>query len=147
MSLYIPKMTDNPGITIPGIANNFNMLEGSLIEMGGDDANGYYARWESGLQVCWKVGIDAWADFAFGTSPEKRGIFYMYNDSAWSYPVPFIAVPAGMTNFRARGTDNLLRSCIVYINPSLTSANLRPIGDMDINSTNYYSIYVIGLWK
>lgn len=52
MSLYIPKMSDTPGVTIPGLASNFNALADSRIVEQGSNENGEYWRWENGLQVC-----------------------------------------------------------------------------------------------
>lgn len=52
MSLYIPKMSDTPGVTIPGLASNFNALADSRIVEYGENENGHYWRWESGLQIC-----------------------------------------------------------------------------------------------
>lgn len=51
MSLYIPKMSDTPAITIPGLADNFGLLDGSQIVEQGSNENGEYIRWENGLQV------------------------------------------------------------------------------------------------
>ena len=55
MSLYIPNLaTDEPVGLVQGLAGNFNLLEGSLVESGSNE-NGEYVRWENGLQICWRV--------------------------------------------------------------------------------------------
>lgn len=52
MSLYIPKMSDTPGVTIPGLASNFNALADSRIVEQGSNENGEYIRWANGIQIC-----------------------------------------------------------------------------------------------
>lgn len=70
MSLYIPKMSDTPAITIPGLASNFNALADSRIVESGSNENGEYVRWENGLQVCF-----GWVTLftGDGTSEVKTG--------------------------------------------------------------------------
>lgn len=74
MSLYIPKMSDTPGVTIPGLADNFTLLAGSRIVESGSNENGEYWRWENGLQICTLVFTVAertkytlWYDMLYGT--------------------------------------------------------------------------------
>ena len=81
MSLYIPKMSDTPGVTIPGLASNFNALADSRIVEWSSNENGEYVRWENGLQLCWTY-ISGW-----GVQQENK------EDDIWVFPAAFKARP------------------------------------------------------
>ena len=66
LGLPIPSMSETVGKTIPDLATAMQMIDQKLggvriVDHNLDVAsppNGYYARWENGLQVCWGlVGI------------------------------------------------------------------------------------------
>lgn len=100
MSLYIPKMSDTPGVTIPGLADNFGLLDGSQIVEQGSNENGRYVRWENGLQVCW----DAFSDTRSTTTVTGP----LYRDDAatmWTFPAAFIGEPI-VCGSVSRGDDN-----------------------------------------
>ena len=88
MSLYIPKMSDTPGVTIPGLADNFNLLAGSRIVESGSNENGEYWRWENGLQVCVKQNYTPDANL-----PVDQQIGQLYRSAfrSWSLPAAFNA--------------------------------------------------------
>lgn len=54
MSLYIPQMGDAVGVTIPGLAGNFETLSDHLVKYG-SNVNGEYWRWGDGLQICTRL--------------------------------------------------------------------------------------------
>ena len=81
MSLYIPKMSDTPGVTIPGLASNFQALDGSQIVEWGSNENGTYWRWENGLRICYGTK-------SLGVIP-PRGTA----EITWQYPITFTQKP------------------------------------------------------
>lgn len=106
MSLYIPKMSDTPGVTIPGLAGNFSLLEDSLVEYGSNE-NGEYWRWENGLQICYKESPSVG-----NVEPTlQAGGFYRSRIGDYldlSFPATFVSAPYQncLIDVR-RGTDSV----------------------------------------
>jgi len=90
MSLYIPKMSDTPAITIPGLAANFEELDSHRIVDHNLDVvnppNGYYVRWENGLQVCWNYQT------MDNPNPGTSGWHTEEGELSWTYPAAFAEV-------------------------------------------------------
>lgn len=83
MSLYIPKMSDTPAITIQGLADNFGLLAGSQIVEQGSNENGEYVRWENGLQICFRTHFFTEGSF----NPD--GSVFRFNAGSLSMPAAF----------------------------------------------------------
>jgi len=81
MSLYIPKMSDTPAITIPGLANNFDLLaDGRIVEQGSNE-KGRYFRWENGRQLC------------IGTISAQYAGVEVQNLGTYTFPAAFVETP------------------------------------------------------
>ena len=192
MSLYIPKMSDTPAITIPGLAANFEELDSHLADTNNphsvtaaqvpytssiydwdpgdvaagldvlagsrivdhnfdvvDPPNGYYVRWESGLQVCW-------IDEAVASFLDRFVLRYK-----WVYPAGFVAPPAVASTkyspFDFNETDvpngTLIRNLIgpylrqkSSVSVALDLAN--SLGDWsEVEDGLKLSVFAIGRWK
>ena len=87
MSLYIPKMSDTPAITIPGLADNFGLLAGSQIVEQGSNENGEYIRWENGLQICIH-------NITLPNSPDSTIWMTLTGVREWYFPSPYVHTPS-----------------------------------------------------
>src|SRR5690606_34713022 len=148
MSLYIPKMSDTPAITIPGLASNFNALADSRIVESGFNGNGEYVRWESGLQVCWHV-------------LQSTAVAPPVLSATWLFPASFAATPV-VLNF-ARHTSGSYRcagsaepyfhfgfvSHTTISNVNVVLAIYRTANAPDFQPGDYvtFSPIAIGRWK
>lgn len=137
MSLYIPQMSDTPAITIPGLASNFQALDGSQIVEWGSNENGWYWRWENGLQIC------MWARPIY-----SGGV----HDFVWDFPALFVStwIVLASTGPTSRSTE--IKQNWVMVGMNTIALPYRP------NSVNVYverepernirvSLLAIGRWK
>lgn len=140
MSLYIPKMSDTPAITIPGLASNFNALADSRIVEMGSNSNGTYVRWENGLQVCWHRQSVTGSGGQFATLE-------------WTYCAAFVEAPIIVSAPAERyvnGTANTTGLFTVHaLGPTSTKCNIRYIYDGTFDSTIelFAHLLAIGRWK
>jgi len=143
MSLYIPKMSDTPGVTIPGLASNFQALDGSQIVEWGSNENGTYWRWESGLQVCYIGPVDT--EFA-----NPSNLIYW-----WIYPAAFASIPRVYATgyYQAYSVKFLSTAHIVYSRDASSTAAAIGFGsdgawvDEDQSLGDLIMGYAIGRWK
>lgn len=140
--LYIGKPTADPAEAITGSLLSGAMLAaGAIVEMG-ENANGSYWRWESGLQVCVSPLL----------VPEEYGGFTDRVQAQWTYPAVFHSIPRVLP-----GRDGSITSPkMVYGVPAslaitTTSATLRLIDAEGRFSPGqqYASVFglAIGAWK
>lgn len=143
MSLYIPKMSDTPGVTIPGLAGNFEDLEGSQVEYGSNE-NGEYWRWENGLQICVPKPIIVSEGTQASLDPTE----------SFSYPAEFSKEPILVYSIRRRGGSSLpnnreANKNIYRLNfgtaGSTTRFYLTVVEEITVSST--FSLIAIGRWK
>lgn len=145
MGLYIPKMSDTPGVTIPGLASNFNALADSRIVEQGSNENGWYWRWENGLQVCrHRVTISGW---------QGDGYKELINTVQWIFPAAFIGIPFAVASGEAGGALRFPETKGIFVS---RQANLQPVtGSSAYFHYSYYiwggtlwiSYFAIGRWK
>ena len=135
MGLYIPKMTDNPGVTIPQLAQNFTALENALITKTSNE-NGVSFRWEIGLQIC------------FRDIPKETLVSASLEVTNFLFPQSFVAPPwVGFNISQAVWEpqtpdikDNVLIGC------SNTHWNLRA-RTSDFTIMQGIILFAVGLWK
>ena len=148
MSLYIPNLaTDEPVGFVQGLAGNFNLLEGSLVESGSNE-NGEYWRLENGLQICAREGRVSNAS-AFWSS--RRDLLH----GSLVHPSSFISPPyVAVSRIRE---DNRSRLRKVSFGTSSATNNLTTIRYALTNDTvgeeflegDFVDVFVvtIGRWK
>src|SRR5690606_8098096 len=82
------------------------LLDSRIVEMG-SNSNGEYARWENGLQLCWRLvneGVQSFSQIqggalytVGGTSPQ---------DFLWTYPATFAQPPIAIGSFHRPGVED-----------------------------------------
>lgn len=144
MSLYIPKMSDTPAITIPGLASNFQALDGSQIVERGSNENGEYVRWENGLQVCWFANNPT-PNFTARTEGAVSG--YVHLDE-WTYPAAFSANPSVVAIGRGYVGSQAQTSLNTSISDVRTTrASIRLWAWNQVNADVTIFRIAIGRWK
>lgn len=143
MSLYIPKMSDTPGVTIPGLASNFNALADSRIVEYGENENGTYWRWENGLQVC-VINLPTLDEF---TDMGSRGSFTHFRKYNIYYPASFLSAPKTLAGV-AGSVDGSIRAVIATVRSSTTSDfRLDLFIDDEVIKITVTNCLAVGRWK
>lgn len=116
-----------------------SMASGALIESG-SNSNGDYARFASGLQICWRVAI----------SPSLLNASNI--GATWVYPMPFVSAPSATANFAAGdvAVSKLFNGPgVVSRTATNCTASMWSNGGFiqsDINGVAF-SLMAIGRWK
>lgn len=148
MSLYIPQMSDTPGVTIPGLASNFNALANSRIVEQGSNANGEYIRWENGLQVCWHI--------LEGTNTDPTNTSWHVEEGfvEWNIPASFVGRFLVLAFVSTSGWHTGVRGDV--LDTDTTTIRLGPAQPRRIipyrvlvytDGGIYVSAFAIGRWK
>jgi hypothetical protein len=129
--LYLPDMGDEIPDFVDGLADNFSLLEGSLVEYGSNE-NGEYWRWENGLQVCTRsVTLDI-------TNTD---------DQHFQFAAQFSASPSASMSF-APGLNTSYRSFIRSITLSSSTTRLTVMkGTTASASASPQRAVAIGRWR
>lgn len=157
----IPDLDHYVGDDIPAIAANFvalaplvphiatlvdltalqphiaEILNSRIVDHNLDVANppnGYYVRWENGLQVCW------WRESVSHTHPNATGPIYRSDSITWTYPASFVSAPVVVA-----GASNLTWASAQAIGSS--SSSLISFSPDTSARTAAISAVAIGRWK
>jgi hypothetical protein len=148
LGLPIPSMSETVGKTIPDLASAMQIIDEKLggvriVDHNLDVAsppNGYYARWENGLQVCWDVITLTYmtASFVLGAT--------------WRFPAHFSDTSYAADGFFERfGTTSVAgQYSLNYVGPLTTEITFRlyaPSATFTEDTTLEARTFAIGRYK
>ena len=165
MSLYIPKMSDTPAITIAGLASNFNELadnlnelednfnelasnfqafDGSQIVEQGSNENGEYIRWENGLQIC--DGSYKFLNVSSTNVPNISGLYYVSTELL--FPASFAGRDVNVITGGGRPNVNAFVIGSMYTQVSATGFTAIGYKNQEHPTWEVWIDYIaIGRWK
>src|SRR5690606_37543853 len=133
--------------TVSGLAPYVQAILGSrIVDHNLDVANppnGWYVRWENGLQACVRVV----GSLALNMQTQARQNLTIYYDNtiSWTCPAAFVSPPFAMLTGDITGRG-YLESFVTY-NTSSTNTNFAVEALMQSNTLDYASMFAIGGWK
>lgn len=109
-----------------------------IIDIGGN-SDGYYAKFASGLLICWKT------DLAMGQITTEAGNIWMSGSTTWTFPHAFSLIPYcdGMPRAGRAGAWIALGE----LASSVTQASFKLYYPWTSATATTAAVFAIGLWK
>lgn len=121
------------------------ILDSRIVEMV-SNSNGWYVRWENGLQVCWRQADEGTQSFS------QSGALYTVGGTSpqnflWTYPAAFAQTPIATGSFFRPGTTDRIDGFVSIRTYSAESMLYRYYSVVEGEWTTRSLLMAIGRWK
>src|SRR5690606_16600105 len=130
--------------TVSELAPYVQALLDSRIVEEGSNANGSYARWQNGIQLCW------WSSNVATTATKDerviQGISYYRHEHIWTFPASFVGLPSVVPFGRQHEIVIPVACSAVALSQQATLWFVSPIKFTDF-AIAYRGALAMGRWK